>query len=172
MTTPTAPPDTRREPPETGDERAMLEGFLDFHRETLRWKCAGLTDEQLRTHSVGSSGLTLLGLVRHLTEVERWWFHRFFGEIAEPIYFSDERVNDDFDALDSAPPAEVFARWDAEVDRIRRDIAAFPLDAEFTDRRGKAYSLRWVYLHMIEEYARHNGHADLVREAIDGVTGE
>ncbi|HVC73614.1 MAG TPA: DUF664 domain-containing protein, partial [Mycobacteriales bacterium] len=67
MTTPTAPPDTRREPPETGDERAMLEGFLDFHRETLRWKCAALTDEQLRAYSVGSSRLTLLGLVPHIT---------------------------------------------------------------------------------------------------------
>ncbi len=172
MMTSTAPPDTRREPPETGDERAMLAGFLDFHRETLRWKCAGLTDEQLKTYSVRSSALTLLGLVRHITEVERWWFHRFFGEIAEPVYFTDDRVNDDFDALDCVPAAEVFARWDAEVDRIRRDIAAVPLDAELTDRRGKAFSLRWVYVHMIEEYARHNGHADLIREGIDGVTGE
>jgi hypothetical protein len=172
MTTPTVPPDTRTEPPETGDERAMLAGFLDFHRQTLRWKCAGLTDEQLKTRSVPTSALTLLGLVRHITEVERWWFHRFFGEIAEPVYFTDERVNDDFDALDSVPPAEVFTRLDAEVDRIRREIAAVPLDTEFTDRRGKAYSLRWVYVHMIEEYARHNGHADLIREGIDGVTGE
>jgi uncharacterized damage-inducible protein DinB len=166
------PKDTRKEPPETGDERAMLEGFLDFHRETLRWKCAELTDEQLKAYSVGSSALTLLGLVRHITEVERSWFFRFFGERADPIYFTEERVNDDFDALDSVPPGEVFARWDAEVDRIRRDIGAFPLDAEFTDRRGKGYSLRWVYLHMIEEYARHNGHADLIREGIDGVSGE
>jgi uncharacterized damage-inducible protein DinB len=172
MTTPTAPPDTRREPPETGNERAMLEGFLDFHRATLRWKCAELTDEQLRSYSVRSSALTLLGLVRHITEVERWWFLRFLGETPDPIYFTEERQNDDFDALDSAPPAQVFARWDAEVDRIRRDIAAVPLDAEFTDHRGKAYSLRWVYLHMVEEYARHNGHADLIREGIDGVTGE
>ena len=164
--------DERTDPPLEADERASLSAFLDYHRDTLALKCAGLTDEQLRTRAVPPSPMSLLGLVRHLTEVERWWFHRFFGEIAEPIYFSDERVNDDFDALDSAPPAEVFARWDAEVDRIRRDIAAVPLDAEFTDRRGKAYSLRWVYVHMVEEYARHNGHADLVREAIDGVTGE
>ena len=172
MTTPTAPPDTRREPPETGDERAMLEGFLDFHRETLRWKCAELTDEQLKSYAVPTSALTLLGLVRHITEVERWWFHRFFGEIAEPIYFTEDRANDDFDALDSVPPAEVFTRFDAEVDRIRRDIAAVPLDHEHTDKRGNTFSLRWVYLHMIEEYARHNGHADLIREGIDGVTGE
>jgi hypothetical protein len=172
MTTPTAPPTSRRDPPESGDERAMLDGYLDFHRETLRWKCAGLSDEQLTTYSVPSSALTLLGLVRHITEVERWWFFRFLDLTADPFYFTEERQNDDFDALDSAPPAEVFARWDAEVDRIRQDIAAVPLDAEFTDRRGTTFSLRWVYIHMIEEYARHNGHADLIREAIDGVTGE
>ena len=104
--------------------------------------------------------------------IERWWFFRFLGETPDPIYFSEERHNDDFDALDSASPAEVLASWDAEVDRIRRDIATIPLDTEFTGRRGTAYSLRWVYLHMIEEYARHNGHADLVREGIDGVSGE
>jgi len=149
----------------------MLAGFLDWHRETLRWKCAGLTDEQLRTHSVASSGLTLLGLVRHLTEVERWWFLPFLGEEPEPVYFTDDKPNDDFDALDTVPAAEVFDRLAAEVGRIRAAVAPIGLDAEFV-RKGKAYSLRWVYLHMIEEYARHNGHADLVREAIDGVTGE
>ena len=171
MTTPTAPPDTRREPPETGDERAMLAGFLDFHRATLRWKCAGLTDEQLTSYSVRSSALTLLGLVRHITEVERWWFLPFLGEEPEPVYFTDERPNDDFDALDSVGPAEVFDRWAAEVERIRTAIAPIGLDVEFV-RGGKTFSLRWVYLHMIEEYARHNGHADLIREGIDGVTGE
>jgi hypothetical protein len=172
MTTPTAPPDARRDPPETGDERAMLAGFLDFHRETLRWKCAGLTDEQLRSHSVRSSALTLLGLVRHITEVERWWFLPFAGEQEpEPIYFTDEKPNDDFDALDTVPPADVLGRWDAEVERIRATVAPIGLDTEFV-RRGKPFSLRWAYLHMIEEYARHNGHADLIREGIDGVTGE
>ena len=149
----------------------MLAGFLDWHRETLRWKCAGLTDEQLRTHSVASSGLTLLGLVRHLTEVERWWFLPFLGEEPEPVYFTDDKPNDDFDALDTVPAAEVFDRLAAEVGRIRAAVAPIGLDAEFV-RSGKAYSLRWVHLHMIEEYARHNGHADLIREGIDGVTGE
>ena len=171
MTTPTAPPDTRREPPETGDERAMLDGFLDFHRQTLRWKCADLTDEQLKAYSVGSSALTLLGLVRHITEVERWWFLPFVGEEPDPVYFTDERPNDDFDALDTVPPAAVFDRLDAELGRIRAAVAPIGLDAEFV-RAGKPFSLRWVYLHMVEEYARHNGHADLIREAIDGVTGE
>jgi uncharacterized damage-inducible protein DinB len=172
MTASTAPPDTRPQPPSTGAERVLLDGFLDFHRETLLWKCAGLTDDQLRTRAVSTSGLTLLGLVRHLTEVERGWFFDHLPYEATPIYFSEAAPNDDFDALDSAPPREVLARYRTEVDRIRQEIAAVPLDHEFTDKRGKTFSLRWVYLHMIEEYARHNGHADLLREAIDGVTGE
>jgi hypothetical protein len=180
MTTPThdrtepatTPKDDRTEPATTGDERRLLEGFLDFHRETLMWKCAGLTDEQLKQRAVGTSALSLLGLVRHITEVERGWFLEQLGEKAPPIYFSKEKPNDDFDETDSVPVAEVFDRWRSEVDRIRRDIAAVPLDHEYTDSRGKTFSLRWVYLHMVEEYARHNGHADLLREAIDGVVGE
>jgi hypothetical protein len=172
MTTPTAPPDTRPQPAETGAERLLLDGFLDFHRETLLWKCAGLADDQLRQRAVPTSTLTLLGIVRHLTDVERGWFFDHLPHEATPIYFTEDALNDDFDALDSAPPSEVFARYRAEVDRIRREIASVPLDHEYTDKRGRTFSLRWVYLHMIEEYARHNGHADLLREAIDGVTGE
>jgi hypothetical protein len=168
----TAPPDNRPQPPESGDERRLLEGMLEFHRATLLWKCAGLTDEQLRTKAVPTSDLTLLGLVRHITDVERGWFFDYLPYEATPIYFSKERNNDDFDAVDSVPVADVFARLQSEVDRIRTEIAAVPLDQEYTDKRGKTYSLRWVYLHMIEEYCRHNGHADMIREAIDGVTGE
>jgi hypothetical protein len=172
MTAPTAPPDTRPQPAESGPERTLLDGFLDFHRATLLWKCAGLTDEQLRRRAVPSSDLTLLGIVRHLTEVERGWFFDHLPHEATPVYFTKDKPNDDFDALGSVPVGEVFARYDAELDRIRTEIAAVPLDHEYTDKRGKTFSLRWVYLHMIEEYARHNGHADLLREAIDGVTGE
>ena len=172
MTSPSAPPDTRPQPPETGDERRLLDAFLDFHRATLLWKCDGLTDEQLRARAVPTSGLTLLGIVRHMTDVERGWFFDHLPHEATPIYFTEDRPNDDFDALDSVPVAEVFARYEAELARIRAEIAAVPLDHEYTDHRGRTFSLRWVYLHMIEEYARHNGHADLIREAIDGVTGE
>jgi uncharacterized damage-inducible protein DinB len=168
----TTPPDTRPQVPYTGTERELLDSFLDFHRATLLWKCAGLTDDQLRERPVPPSGLALLGLVRHLTEVERGWFHDFLGEEAKPIYYTEEARDDDFDALDSAEPAVVFARYEAEMDRIRRDIAAIPLETEHTDDRGRTCSLRWVYIHMIEEYARHNGHADLIRERIDGATGE
>jgi Protein of unknown function (DUF664) len=172
MTTSTAPPDTRPQPAETGAERLLLDGFLDFHRETLLWKCAGLTDEQLRARPVPTSTLSLLGLVRHLTEVERGWFFDHLPHEATPIYFTEDAPDDDFDALDSVPVAEVLDRYRAEIDRIGAEIGAVPLDHDYTDKRGKTFSLRWVYLHMIEEYARHNGHADLIREAIDGVTGE
>ena len=168
----TTPPDTRPQLPYTGTERELLDAFLEFHRATLLWKCAELTDDQLRERAVPPSRLSLLGLVRHLTEVERGWFHNFLGEEAAPLYYSKEAPDDDFDALDSVPPAEVLARYRAELDRIRREIAAIALDTEHTDRRGRTFSLRWVYIHMIEEYARHNGHADLIRERIDGVTGE
>ena len=172
MTTATAPPDPRTQPPESGAERALLDGFLDFHRDTLLWKCAGLTDDQLRAQPLPTSTLRLLGLVRHLTEVERGWFFDHLPHEATPIYFTDEAPDDDFDAVDTVPPAEVLQRYRSEVERIRREIADVPLDHEATDPRGRTFSLRWVYLHMIEEYARHNGHADLLREAIDGVTGE
>jgi Protein of unknown function (DUF664) len=172
MTTATAPPDTRPQPPFTGAERVLLEGFLDLHRETLLWKCAGLTDDQLRARAVPTSTLSLLGLVRHLTEVERGWFFDVLPYEATPIYYTEEAPDDDFHEVDSVPVADVLARYRAEVDRIRAEIGAVPLDFEYTDPRGRTFSLRWVYLHMIEEYARHNGHADLLREAVDGVTGE
>ena len=172
MTTSTAPPDTRRQPPDTGAERVLLDGFLDLHRETLLWKCAGLTDDQLRAKAVPTSALTLLGLVRHLTDVERGWFFDHLPHEATPIYYTEDAPNDDFDAVDSVPVAEVLDRYRAEVDRIRAEIGAVPLDHEYTDPRGRTYSLRWVYVHLIEEYARHNGHADLLREQIDGAVGE
>jgi hypothetical protein len=172
MTTSTAPPDTRPRPPLTGTERVLLDSFLDLHRETLLWKCAGLTDDQLRARAVPTSTLSLLGLVRHLTEVERGWFFDVLPHEATPIYYTDDAPDDDFHAVDSVPVSDVLARYRAEVDRIRVEIGSVPLDFEYTDPRGKTFSLRWVYVHMIEEYARHNGHADLIREAIDGVTGQ
>jgi hypothetical protein len=149
---------------------------LDFHRATLRWKCEGLTPEQLAQPAVPSSALTLLGLVRHLSEVERSWFRRgMAGEDAPPIYYSDAEPDDDLLALDPAQADEAFAIWEREIAAARQVAAGFDsLDAlSATKRRGvHDVSLRWVYCHMIEEYARHNGHADLIREAIDGATGE
>ncbi|TLQ47166.1 DinB family protein [Streptomyces marianii] len=154
-------------------EREMLEGWLDFHRETLALKCAGLGDEQLRETSVPPSGLSLLGLVRHMAEVERIWFRRVLeGEAAPPLYFSDEDPDGEFHlgSADTFEAAETV--WRAEIERARELAASRSLDdTSKEERHGKRFSLRWIYVHMIEEYARHNGHADLLRERIDGATG-
>ena len=168
------PPDTRVEPPDTGDEHPMLEGFLDFHRQTLRWKCAGLTDEQLRLRAIESSSLSLLGLVRHLAEVERSWFvRRFTGRDVPWIYCTDDDPDADFDNVDTADVQADWATFDRAVAESKEAAKGASLTAEFFHpRHRKTYSLRWLYLHMIEEYARHNGHADLLRERIDGATGE
>jgi uncharacterized damage-inducible protein DinB len=163
--------DTRAEPPLVASEREMLGGWLDFHRATLVHKCAGLTEEQLKTRSCEPSTLTLLGLLRHMTEVEHGWFADFDGRRRSPIYYTEDRPDDDFDALDSASVDDVFAEFRAECDRARSTYAEHDIDDTFTSRRGREYSMRWVVTHMIEEYARHNGHADLLRERIDGAVG-
>ena len=153
----------------------MLDQWLDYHRATLRRKCAGLDDEQLRIASCPPSNLTLLGLVRHLTDVERGWFLRgVAGRSASqvpPLYYRDKDPDGDIENLDSVSTESVFSAYDAAIADIRAAIADAELDKTFSTA-GTPCSLRWVYLHMIEEYARHNGHADLIREAIDGVTGE
>jgi uncharacterized damage-inducible protein DinB len=163
----------RTDPPQVGDERTLLDAFLDYHRETLLWKCSGLSDDQLRQRSAPPSTLSLLGLVRHLTEVERSWFrHGVAGQDVARLYFSDDNLDGDFDDVDSADAAANLAAYRAEIEQVRKAVADRSLDDTFTNRRGRTISLRWVYLHMLEEYARHNGHADLLRERIDGATGE
>ena len=170
------PLDTRPEAPLIADERPMLEGWLDYHRATLRMKCAGLTDEQLRLRSVEPSTLSLLGLIRHMTEVELGWFVRgVAGEDITPTYYSDDNPDGDFDDVDNADVAAGFAAYETAIERARGAAAGASLDDVFdhTRRTGVVrYQVRWVYVHMIEEYARHNGHADLLRQRIDGVTGE
>jgi uncharacterized damage-inducible protein DinB len=162
----------RPEPPFVGDERAMLEAWLDFHRATLLLKCAGLDDDQLRRRSVEPSSLSLLGLVRHMTDVERNWFRRVLGgEDAPPVHYADDNEDGDFDDVDGADVAGDLRTYRDEVEVCRGRAAARDLD-DTGRRRGEAVSLRWIYVHMIEEYARHNGHADLLRERIDGATGE
>jgi uncharacterized damage-inducible protein DinB len=171
--------ENRTDAPLVADERAMLDGWLDHHRDTLAMKCAGLTPEQLATQAVPPSTLSLLGLVRHMTDVERGWFTRLLdGADAPPIYYSDADPDGDFDnvdpaATDAATVEETFAAWRAECARSREITAALPsLDEVRTHRTGRTISARWVVMHMIEEYARHNGHADLLRERLDGSTGE
>ncbi|MFI6659841.1 DinB family protein [Streptomyces sp. NPDC050523] len=169
----------RREPATTADERTMLEGWLEYHRQTLAWKCQDLTDEQLRTPSVEPSTLSLMGLVRHMAEVERSWFRRVLAdeqdEKAGPIYYSDADPDGEFRLTETDTWAEASATWQAEIEAARRHAARFGLDdlsAGRHRRTGEQFNLRWIYTHMIEEYARHNGHADLLRERIDGATGD
>jgi uncharacterized damage-inducible protein DinB len=163
---------SRIDPPYQAEERAMLDSWLEFHRATLGWKCDGLTDEQLRERSVPPSTMSLIGLVRHMAEVERNWFRRVLsGEDAPGLYFSDADPDGDFDNVATVTRAEAFAAWDAECENARTVAARLELDDVGT-RHGEAVSLRWVLVHMIEEYARHNGHADLIRERIDGATGD
>jgi uncharacterized damage-inducible protein DinB len=157
------------------DERNSLEGFLDYHRQTLAWKCAGLTDDQLRQRGVSPSALSLLGLVRHMTEVERGWFGNTFAHRdLPPLYYSEpDNENGDFDDLDSPGVAEVFAAWQTACAESRKIVAnAGSLDDLTVRGNGSNVTLRWIILHMLEEYARHNGHADLLREQVDGATGE
>ncbi|GGV98092.1 hypothetical protein GCM10010230_20840 [Streptomyces narbonensis] len=161
--------------PATGDERQMLAGFLADQRATLVLKCAGITND-LAHRAVEPSTLSLLGLVRHLADVERHWFREILAGQADatPLFSSPADPDGDFDGATS-DPAAVTAAWDAwraAVDFAERFAAEAPdLDVSAHDAWRGTVSLRWVLIHMIEEYARHNGHADLLRERIDGTTG-
>jgi uncharacterized damage-inducible protein DinB len=163
----------RLDPPFEADERATLTGFLDFHRATLALKCEGLTDDQLRQQAVPPSGLSLLGLVRHLAEVERNWFRPVLGgaEMAG-IFAPGMDFEAAFQNVATADVAEAFRAWHAECDHARALVAAAPSFDVSGLRGGIRVSLRFVMTHMIEEYCRHNGHADLLRENLDGSTGE
>ncbi|MFL6052401.1 MAG: DinB family protein [Actinoallomurus sp.] len=156
----------------TADERATADAWLDHHRRTLLWKCGGLTAEQLERRCIQPSELSLLGLVRHMAEVERDWFrHRFAGQQPGYLYCSDEDPNAEFDVAAADAEADL-AAYAREIELVRETTAGRSLDETFLDpRRGVEMTLRWVYTLMIQEYARHNGHADLLRERIDGATG-
>jgi uncharacterized damage-inducible protein DinB len=154
MTEQTAPED-RSEPSFVADERAMLDGWLNYHRRTLLWKCEGLSDEQLKTASVPPSTLTLLGLVRHMAEVERGWFRgRLAGHDVPPLYRSDTDLNADFE--DAVPDPDVVAQawdnWRNEIAFAEQFVAEAP-DLDIIGKSGDP--LRQVLVHMIEEYARH-----------------
>jgi uncharacterized damage-inducible protein DinB len=171
----TAPEVNRPEPPNLASERPALQGWLDYHRATLLWKCTGLTGEQLVLRPIQSSALSLLGLVRHMAEVERSWFRiRFGGQATLGALYCDEEFPDgDFDRADGAQAEQDFSAFAAECTAADQAAASRALDDTFLGpRTGAPMDLRWIYLHMIEEYARHNGHADLLRELTDGVTGD
>ncbi len=165
--------DERPDPPSTGSEREMLRAFLDFHRATLAMKCEGLTDDQLREQSSPPSTLSLLGLVRHMAEVERTWFRRVINAEDVPLIWSE---TGDFQAAYDASQGSrerAFRAWQGEVEHARRiEREASSLDVTgYQARWDEHVSLRLVMLHMMHEYARHNGHADFLREAIDGTVG-
>ena len=171
----------RPEAPVSGDETAMLLGFLDYHRATFAWKVEGLDAGGLQK-TVGASDMTLGGMIKHLALVEVSWFaenlfHRPLGEPWDSVNWDADYDWDWHSAADDTPE-ELLALWRESVDRARACTAEALEDGGLdrpADRRrknGRTPTLRWIVLHMIEEYARHNGHADLIRESIDGATGE
>jgi hypothetical protein len=160
----------RPEPPcNPVDERAALEDRLDYQRTTLLLKCGGLTPEQLAEQSVPPSNLSLLGLIRHMSGVEAW-FHSYDGQ-ADHMFFWNyvPGATGGFGDVSADRATDDLASYHASVERSRRAVQGRDLHEAIP---GEDYTLRWIYLHMIEEYARHNGHADLLRERIDGATGE
>ncbi len=163
----------RTAPSKTADDRTSLTAFLDHQRETLAWKCAGLSADRLRTKAVPTSGLTLLGLVRHAVETERSWFRLVLGGERLTSYWP-RTVTGDFGEfhVEDADVDEAFAAWRAACEDSRSAAEAVNSLDETVEFRGESISLRYILTHMIEEYARHNGHADLLREALDGTTGE
>ncbi|WP_300342246.1 DinB family protein [Nesterenkonia sp.] len=176
-----AEPTMRQDPPPAGAELDMLVAFLEFHRQTLRWKTQSLTREQLNT-SLPPSTMTLGGMLKHLALVEDIWFSQCLHAAAPHPYWSDVDWDADFDwgwhsaAEDS--PEELFQLWEDAMVRSRRHVdqalqnGGLDQLAAKASSSGTRVSLRWILLHMIEEYARHVGHADLIRESIDGLTGE
>lgn len=179
MTTYTA--EGRTAPPFAADEAATLLGFLDYQRDTLRWKCSGLSADQLAA-PLAPTDMTLGGLLMHLAVVEAGWLNlTFAGGVARPSWLGEMDPDDDtwsFAAAASRTPEELFAVLDESVavsDRVVADALARPEGLSTLsqgEEEGGRVSLRWILCHLIEEYARHNGHADLLRQAIDGATGE
>jgi uncharacterized damage-inducible protein DinB len=170
------PRDLAKDAVARADERTTLAAFLQYQRDTLEWKCSGLDAAQMARRSVAPSTMSLLGLVRHLADVERYWFRSVMAGTDATPHFATDGNNDD--AFDDAGPEvaqvrQAWAAWRTEV-AFATDLVATAPDLEVTgdDRWSGATSLRWVLIHMVEEYGRHNGHADLLRERIDGSVGQ
>ena len=163
-----------RSVPFHGDERTQLGCWLTSYRETLLIKCDGLNLAQMKQHPVATSQLSLLGIIRHMTCVEQAWFEHTFRGIESAEYYKTPADRDgDFRDLDELGLDQVLANYHRAIATAEECARGHQLDEMAAQpRRGREVDLRWIYLHMIEEYARHCGHADLLRELIDGVTGE
>jgi uncharacterized damage-inducible protein DinB len=171
----------RPEPPLTADETATLLGFLEYQRATLAWKSSGLDAAGLGA-TVGASSMTLGGMLKHLAYVEEYWFSQWLhGRDPEPPWNGvdwDADADWDWHSAAQDSPEQIFALWQESMDRSRSLVAEALADGGLerlpprTWPDGRTPSLRWILCHMIEEYARHNGHADLLRESVDGLTGE
>lgn len=164
---------TRSEPSRVAGERTSLTDFLDYLRQTLAMKCSGLNADQLRQKVIPPSGISLLGLVRHLADVERSWFQNVMNGEHIRSYWGRKPDGEfaEFD-VDEADSDEAFDVWHAACARSRDIVDAAESLNIVGHHDEEEFSLRYVLTHMIEEYARHNGHADLLRERIDGTTGE
>ena len=154
-----------------GPEQDMLRDWLDWHRATLLRKCAGLDADQLATRSVPPSNLSLLGLVRHMSDTERGWIRQVYRQEQVPdLYYRSDAPDADFVEADPAGAEQAFEVYRAECRAVDAALEGADLD-DTQIYRDKPLSLRWMWQHLVEEYARHNGHADLIREAIDGSAG-
>jgi Protein of unknown function (DUF664) len=170
----TAPTPERLEPQRVATERQALEAWIDYHRATLLTKCAGLNADQLKQRASPPSNLSLLGLVRHMTKVERWWFRMNANGEDLAFPYDPDWVGLDFESLDGADAATTIDAYWQEVDAARAAVAGRDLDLVVPSRGHhpeRTRNIRWIFLHMLEEYARHNGHADILREIVDGQTG-
>ena len=162
----------RPEPPHTGDERAVLNGFLDYQRGTVAWKCSGLTVDQARQVHVPSELTTVAGLLAHLILVENYWFSVVIDG-QEDTWAERLKVDPDaeFRIAQDVTMEQLLADYEAECERSREIVAKVELDHVATNDK-REVNVRWVIAHMIEETARHAGHLDLLRELTDGLTGE
>jgi hypothetical protein len=165
-------PDAPADPPLDGNEHVTLETFLDYQRAVMLRKVGGLSDKDMR-RVMTASGLTLLGMMKHLAFVERWWFRIVFeGEEGVDTGWTDEDRDADWRVEPGETAEQIHGLFLAEVDRARVIAAAADMDDVAADPLARGLTMRWILVHMIEEYARHLGHADLMRETIDGQTGD
>jgi len=171
--TPTTPLPATKAADDSNDERSVLLGYLDYHRAVLARKAEGLTDEQARRAACPPSALTLLGLIRHMTDVERMWFRNSLRDegVGYRYTVSDEDESDLFPPADATIADALVQYWD-EIATANAILAEASVDDPTRGEPQPGHSLRRTVVHMIEEYARHCGHADLLREAIDGQTGD